>query len=174
VVSTREPGGTESAERIRDLLVRGEPGRWQPLAELCLVLAARTEHLHHVIRPALDRGAVVLCDRFADSTRVYQGLAGGLGLDLVETMQAPVLRGLEPELTFVLDLDPALGARRAQARGATGRFERKGMDYHRLVRDGFLEIARAAPQRCVVIDASGPVEAVHATILALALERLGR
>lgn len=141
---------------------------------MCLVLAARAEHLHHVVRPALARGAIVLCDRFADSTRVYQGLAGGLGLDLVETMLAPVLQGLEPDLTFVLDLDPELGARRDRARGRPGRFEQKDAGYHRRVREGFLEIARAAPQRCVVVDASGPVDAVHAVILATALERLER
>lgn len=174
MVTTREPGGTEQAERIRELLVTGEPGRWQPLTELCLVLAARIEHLHHVVRPALGRGAIVLCDRFADSTRVYQGLAGGLGLPLVETMLGPVLQGLEPDLTFVLDLDPALGAARDRARGRPGRFEQKGEAYHRRVREGFLEVARAAPERCVVIDASGPVDAVHAAILTTALERLGR
>ena len=119
---TREPGGTEGAEAIRELLVHGPAERWRPLAELYLFLAAREDHLHRAVLPALARGAWVLCDRFADSTRVYQGIAGGLGLELVDRLQAPLLERHRPDLTLVLDLPVEVGITRCIQRGALARF----------------------------------------------------
>ena len=162
---TREPGGTEGAEAIRELLVHGPAERWRPLAELYLFLAAREDHLHRAVLPALARGAWVLCDRFADSTRVYQGIAGGLGLELVDRLQAPLLERHRPDLTLVLDLPVEVGITRCVQRGALARFEAKGRAYHQRVRDGFLELARLEPGRFAVIDASGDEEAVAVAVL---------
>ena len=162
---TREPGGTEGAEAIRELLVHGPAERWRPLAELYLFLAAREDHLHRAVLPALARGAWVLCDRFADSTRVYQGIAGGLGLELVDRLQAPLLERHRPDLTLVLDLPVEVGITRCIQRGALARFEAKGGAYHQRVRDGFLELARLEPGRFAVIDASGDEEGVAAAVL---------
>jgi dTMP kinase len=164
LVATREPGGTEGAEAIRELLVNGPAARWRPLAELYLFLAAREDHLHRAILPALDRGAWVLCDRFADSSRVYQGCAGGLGLELVDALQAPLLADHRPDLTLVLDLPVDVGMMRCAERGAMARFEAKGRDYHEAVRAGFLELAGQEPDRFVVIDAAGDEPAVAATV----------
>ncbi len=169
---TREPGGTEGAEAIRELIVHGPPERWRPLAELYLFLAAREDHLHRAVLPALDRGQWVLCDRFADSTRVYQGCAGGLGLELVDALQAPLLGPHRPDLTLVLDLPVELGMARCAARGAMARFEAKGLDYHRRVRDGFLLLAGREPERFAVIDASAAESAVAAAVARAVAARL--
>lgn len=163
-VTTREPGGTSGAEAIRQLLVDGAPKRWDPLTETLLLMAARRDHLVGVIRPALADGLWVLCDRFADSTRVYQGIAGGVGLELVDRLQRLVAGDLEPDLTLVLDLPPEVGlARRAAATGGN-RFEQLGMAFHRRVRDGFLELVQGARGRYVVIDAAPPVDQVAAAV----------
>jgi dTMP kinase len=173
VVETREPGGAPGAEDIRRLVLEGAPGRWSPVSELLLFNAARRDHLEHTIRPALDRGAVVLCDRFADSTRVYQsaGRADGTpGADpaLVEALHQLVI-GLEPDLTLILELDPATGLDRGFARGgAETRFESLGADFHARIRDGFRALAAAHPERCRMIDASGDMDAVAARIRAAA------
>ena len=140
---TREPGGTEGAEAIRGLIVDGPAERWRPLAELYLFLAAREDHLHRAILPALPAGRWVLCDRFADSSRVYQGIAGELGLDLVDALQAPLLGSHRPDLTLVLDLPVAAGLARCAARGGAARFEAKGVGYHERVRAGFRLLADA-------------------------------
>lgn len=169
VVATREPGGTPGAEAIRRLAVEGESERWDPLAELFLMLASRQEHLHRLIRPALDEGRTVLCDRFFDSSRVYQGLAGGLGLDLVDRLHEPVLRGLRPDLTLLLDLPPEVGLRRA----GPGRFEAKGRDFHERVRAGFLRLCTNEPDRFALIDGTDEPDAVAAAIWAAVAERLG-
>jgi dTMP kinase len=160
ILVTREPGGTAGAEAIRELIVHGPPERWRPLSELYLFLAARDDHLHRAIRPALARGAWVLCDRFADSTRVYQGHAGELGIELVDALQAPLLAGQEPDLTLVLDLPVEVGLARCGARGGMARFEEKGRGYHERVREGFLLLARHEPARFAVVDAGQGVEAV--------------
>lgn len=171
-VLTREPGGTEGAEAIRELIVHGPAERWRPLAELYLFLAAREDHLHRAILPALDRGAWVLCDRFADSTRVYQGIADNLGLDLVDSLQAPLLGEHRSDLTLVLDLSVEVGMARCVQRGALARFEAKGRAYHQRVREGFRLLARLEPERFAVIDASGDEGAVAAAILRAVDERL--
>ena len=138
---TREPGGTEGAEAIRDLIVDGPPERWRPLAELYLFLAAREDHLHRAILPALAAGSWVVSDRFADSSRVYQGIAGELGLELVDMLQEPLLGAHRPDLTVVLDLPVAEGLARCAARGGVARFEAKGTAYHERVRAGFRLLA---------------------------------
>ena len=170
---TREPGGTEGAEAIRELIVHGPPERWRPLAELYLFLAAREDHLHRAILPALEQGRWVLCDRFADSTRVYQGWAGGLGLDLVDRLQAPLLGDHRPDMTLILDLPVELGLARCAARGAMARFEAKGAAFHERVRAGFHRVAELEPERFAVIDASGDEAEVATAVARAVASRLG-
>jgi dTMP kinase len=174
VVLTREPGGTAMGESIRNLLVNGDPGSLSSIAEALLNSAARDSHLREVIRPALAQGNVVLCDRFMDSTRVYQGIAGDCPLALIDALQGQVVGETIPDLTFVFDLDPAVGLQRAKQRGQGGedRYERKGLVFHQKVRDGFLAVARDDLKRCIVVDASLPVESVQQTILATLKNRL--
>lgn len=156
VLLTREPGGTAAAEAIRKLLL--EPGRdweWTPLTEALLFNAARVEHLERVIRPALQEGIWVICDRFADSTRAYQ-LAGAADIEVeVAALEQMVVGATSPDLTFVLDLAPSLGRERMMERGLTpDAFEVRGDTFHQRVREAFLEIAAEASERCVVLDAS--------------------
>ena len=174
-VTTREPGGTPGAEAIRALLVTGETDRWDAATEALLIAAARRDHAEKTIRPALQRGAWVLCDRFADSTLAYQGYAGGLPLDGLAALTRFAVGDLTPDLTIVLDLPAAEGLRRAGARAKTGagarsaeesRFEERTLRFHNAVRDGFLDIAQREPARCVVVDASAPVDAVARQVAA--------
>jgi dTMP kinase len=174
VVTTREPGGTPGAEEIRALLVNGEPGRWDPMSELLLFAAARHEHVRQKIAPALARGEWVLCDRFADSTMAYQGYGHQLGREPCETAHKLAIGNFQPDLTLVLDLPVEAGMRRATSRGNAGnRYEGMAVEFHRRVRDGFLEIARREPARCCVIDASGVPLDVQAAIRRTVAERLG-
>jgi dTMP kinase len=162
VVLTREPGGAPGAEDIRALLVTGTVGRWSPEAETLLNYAAREAHLRETIRPALLRGDLVLCDRFMDSSRAYQGFAGGGDMELIEALERMIVGATRPDLTLILDVDPELGLKRAKGRGAgtEDRFEKKGLEFHHRLRKGFLEIAAQDPQRCRVIDSSRPYAAV--------------
>ena len=173
VVATREPGGSPGAEAIRELVLNGAADRWSPVTETLLMYAARRDHLEHVIEPALARGAWVVCDRFADSTRAYQGAAGGTDPALIAALEAQVLGRARPDLTLVFDLAPEAGLARAHARGGELRFESKGLDFHRRLRDGFLAIARAEPDRCVLVDAAGSVQSVEQAVWAAVTERLG-
>jgi dTMP kinase len=152
VVRTREPGGSQGAEALRELLVHGGADRWSPTAETLMMYAARSDHLERVIRPALAAGAWVVCDRFSDSTRAYQGAGGGVPTELIETLDKAVVLGDQPDLTLIIDVPAELGLERAQARGGEARFEGKGLAFHRRLREGFLAIARAEPDRCVVLD----------------------
>ncbi len=171
---TREPGGTPNAEAIRALLLEGETGRWSPVSETLLLYAARADHAERRIRPALDAGRWVICDRFSDSTRAYQGAAGGMDAGRIAAIDAAVMEGLAPDLTLILDLDPEAGLQRALDRGEDAtRFERHGLDFHRALREGFLDIARDEPVRCAVIDSSQPPETVLAAALAVIDARLG-
>ena len=173
---TREPGGTPEAEAARALLVSGEASRWSATAEALLNYAARESHLTQAIRPALARGALVLCDRFMDSTRVYQGYAGDCPMSLIDALEEAIVGPTRPGLTLVFDLDPQAGLSRAKSRKAAGeedRYERKGLAFHQRVREGFLEIARENPQRCRIIDASDNVETVSARVWALVGEASG-
>ena len=167
VVLTREPGGSLGAEQIRDLILNGDVDRWSPVTETLLMYAARRDHIERVIRPALDRGAWVVCDRYADSTRAYQGVAGGTDPGLIASLEQYVLEGAHPDLTLVFDLDPELGLARAIDRaGAEMRFESKGASFHARLREAFLAIAAAEPERCTVIDASGTQDEVEASVWA--------
>jgi len=155
---TREPGGSPKAERIREALLAGRIKPYGAFAEALMFQAARIDHVDSRIKPALARGAWVICDRFIDSTRVYQGTLGEIAKDKLAALEAVAIAGLMPELTFILDLAPETGlaraARRRKPGEATDRFESETIVFHRRLRQGFLDIAAAEPQRCVVLDAS--------------------
>jgi dTMP kinase len=171
VLRTREPGGAPGAETIRGLLL--DEGPWDPVAEAMLHFAARREHLARTIRPALEAGTWVVCDRFADSTLAYQGYGQGLPRAVWDALAALALEGLRPDLTLVLDLSPEAGMARAAGRGGLNRYERLGPEFHARIRAGFLAIAAAEPARCAVVDAARDADAVTADILALVRDRLG-
>jgi dTMP kinase len=170
---TREPGGTPGAEEIRTLLLEGAPERWLPLTEVLLLLAARHDHVVRRITPALTAGRWVLCDRFMDSTRVYQGIAGAVGEAVIERLHGAVLGDLRPDLTVVLDVPAALGLDRRRESAGQHRYEQMTSDFHERVRAGFLAVARAEPERCAVIDAARPADAVAVEIRALVARRFG-
>lgn len=173
VVATREPGGSEGAEAIRALLVTGDPDRWSATSETLLMYAARRDHIERTIRPALERGAWVISDRFADSTRAYQGAGGQAPRGLVAAMETFVLEDTRPDLTLVLDLPVEQGLERAGLRGgAEARFEAKGLSFHLRLREAFLEIARAEPGRCAVIDAAQPPDTVSLAVWSAVAARL--
>ena len=168
VVLTREPGGSPGAEAIRRLLVEGDPDRWSPETEILLFTAARRDHLEKTIGPALQAGRIVVTDRFADSTRVYQGAARGELRALVDELHARLI-GCEPDLTFVIDMDPAMALARGLARqSGEDRFEDMGAGFQARLRDGFVALARRFPTRCRLIDGARPAEAIAAEVLALA------
>lgn len=174
VVATREPGGSPGAEQIRELLVNGAVGRWDAVTEALLHFAARRDHLTKTVWPALDRGSWVVSDRFADSTRAYQGYGHGLDLDMIDRLYAVTVGDFAPDLTIVLDLPVEAGLRRAADRaGGEDRYEKMDLSFHRRLRDGFLAIARAAPERCLVVDADRPVAEVQRSIRIAIGERLG-
>lgn len=156
VTLTREPGGTDGADAIRGLLVEGEASRWEPKAEALLHFAARRDHVTRVIEPALAAGGWVVCDRFTDSSVAYQGYGHGLGADFIHALADLTLGDFRPDLTLILDIDPQIGLQRAGKRGDNEtRYENMGIDFHRRLRAGFLEIAEAEPGRCAVIEAGG-------------------
>lgn len=165
VVVTREPGGSAGAEAVRHVLLSGAAEPFGPKMEALLFAAARSDHVEQVIRPAVQRGTIVLCDRFIDSSRVYQGVTGGLDPAFIDTLQRVAINGMVPNLTLILDIDPEEGLRRATARRTPGetpdRFEKETLTIHQQRREAYLAIARAEPRRCVVIDASGDASAVE-------------
>jgi dTMP kinase len=167
VCLTREPGGTAEAEQLRDLLVSGSPEAWSPTAEALLMYAARDSHIRNVIAPALRHGQTVICDRFMDSTRAYQGYAGGCDMALLDVLEHEVVNHHRPNHTIIFDLDPAIGLARSAQRSKDHeqRFERKGLAFHTKLRNGFLEIARNEPTRCHVIEASQSEDEVFGAIL---------
>jgi dTMP kinase len=173
VVVSREPGGTAGAEAIRDLLVNGPPERWLPLSETLLLLAARLDHVERKIRPALAAGQWVLCDRFVDSTRVYQGVAAAVGVELVNRLQAATIGDLAPDLTLILDVPVEVGLARRGRNASESRFEDKGVAFHQRVRDGFLQLAAEEPARCRVIDAAQGADAVAAALREAVAVRFG-
>jgi dTMP kinase len=169
VVLTREPGGSPGAEEIRHLLVSGAADKWDAMTELLLINAARRDHLLRTIEPALAAGSWVISDRYADSSRAFQGVAGELGLALVDEFHALVTGNRNPHLTLVLDLDPATSLARAHDRDdgvgdgvgdKEDRFEKKGLRYQQRVGEGFRQLAARSPDSHVLIDASGSVEVV--------------
>ncbi len=176
---TREPGGSPRAEKIREALLKGQAKPFGPLAETLLLFAARDDHLEKSIRPALKNGVWVLCDRFSDSTRAYQGAAGGVRSEVISKLEKIVIKDTFPDLTLVLDLPAEDGLARASARriaeggdGPADRFENMDMKFHRKLRQAFLAIAQIEPERCVVIDASAPEDAVDEKIWQVVSERL--
>jgi dTMP kinase len=173
VVVSREPGGTVGAEAIRSLLVNGPPDRWLPLSETLLLLAARLDHVERKIRPALAEGHWVLCDRFVDSTRVYQGMAGTVGVELVNRLQAITCGDLAPDLTLILDVPVEIGLARRGRRAPESRFEDKGVAFHQRVRDGFLQLAAEEPARCRLIDGTQSTDAVSAALCKVVAARFG-
>jgi dTMP kinase len=166
VVLTREPGGSPGAEEIRALVLEGPPDRWSAETELLLFTAARRDHLERTIRPALAAGKIVVCDRFADSTRMYQGLRGaGLRAKVDELHRLMI--GQEPDLTVLVDMDPDTGLARALARqGHEERFEAFGADLQQAMRAGFLDLAKEQPDRFVVVNGAGSIEDVAQAICA--------
>ncbi|MGO9172106.1 MAG: dTMP kinase [Rhodomicrobium sp.] len=182
VLQTREPGGTPRAEAIREVLLSGKAKRFGPLGEAVLFYAARESHLELAIRPALEKGRWVVCDRFSDSTRAYQGAAGGLPLSVIDILDTAVVGATRPDLTIIFDLPPELGLRRAAERKrqrADGdsadkgldRFETMSLAFHRSLREEFLAIAKAEPKRCVVVDASKDMQRVADETWAVVRER---
>lgn len=172
VVLTREPGGTPAAEALRALLVTGEPGRWQPETEVLLFAAARAEHLAGLIRPALARGQWVITDRFADSTRVYQGSVRGVSPAFVDALTVFIVAETWPTLTLVLDVDVDTGLSRAARRaGSETRFERFDRSFHERVRAAYGDLVAREPERCVRIDGSRDEEAVGQAIWAVVAAR---
>jgi dTMP kinase len=173
VALTREPGGTPSAEDIRNLLVTGEVGRWDSLTETLLHYAARREHMARFILPALDAGQWIICDRFIDSTTAYQGYGQGIELGIIAGLRETVLGAFIPDLTLILDVSPETRRARTAARpGNEDRYERMNEAFHDRVRAGFHAIAAAEPERCAVIAADQEIEAVSTAIKAAIAENL--
>ena len=166
---TREPGGTPLAEQIRELLLAPREELVCDTAELLLMFAGRAQHLNQVIEPALTEGAWVLCDRFTDATYAYQGTGRGMGTSLIAELELIVQGSLRPDLTLILDIPVELGLKRASERSDPDRFEKEKTEFFDLVRNGYLDIARKHTDRCVVIDASQPLELVQRE-LTIALE----
>ncbi len=173
VVVTREPGGTPAAEEIRNLLSHETyGGNWTPLAELMLLNAARSMHIRDVINPALEEGKIVLCDRYIDSTRVYQGVLERLDMDFIMDLEKYIVATTLPDLTIIMDMDPAEAMTRVHTRGAVDHYDRGDLDFYQKLRDGFLSIAQNNPERCITIDAGQDEQAIATAILPLIEERL--
>ena len=164
VTRTREPGGTALGERLRELLLAPGAAPPAPEAELAMMFAARAQHAAEVIRPALARGEIVLCDRFTDASEAYQGVGRGLGRDAIADLHRILLGDLWPDITVILDLEPATARARSRGRGRADRIEAEGLAFLSRVRQGYREIAAREPERCIVIPAEQPPEAVHAAI----------
>jgi dTMP kinase len=179
VVVTREPGGSPGAEAVRHVVLSGAAEPFGPEMEAVLFAAARADHIDRTIRPALERGAIVLSDRFVDSSRVYQGVTGGVDRVFMESLERTTVEDMMPDLTLILDIDPEEGLRRASERrggSQADRFEKEALSLHRRRRKAFLEIAKAEPKRCKVIDASRPTGKIAAEIASTiedAIERKG-
>lgn len=175
VCTTREPGGTLEAEALRSLVVNGTADSWSVVGEALLMNAARDSHLRQVIRPALSRGEVVICDRFMDSTRVYQGHAGGCDIELLMKLERAVVMDTVPDLTLVFDLDPIVGLARASKRlqNHEARFEGKGLSFHQKLREGFLAVAEAEPKRCQIVLANQTEDRVFFDIVSIVEPYLG-
>ncbi len=175
-ILTREPGGTFGAESIRKLVLEGTDDRWSGMTELLLMYAARLDHVEKLIKPALERGAWVISDRFSDSSLAYQGYARDLGADTVRKVHDVVMGGFAPDLTLVFDMDVFLSLKRVEQRASEqdeslSRFDKAGQEFHRTIREAFLDIARRDPDRVKIVDADGSKPAVHARILGKLTEK---
>ena len=172
VVFTREPGGTPAAEELRSFLLKPREERFPPFAELSVYEAARSFHVENLIKPSLKEGAVVICDRFIDSTLAYQGYGRGIDLSLVERLNREATGGLKPDLTVLIDLPVEEAFKRISER-RKDRMESESLKFHQRVREGFLEIARREPERFLIVDGRKEVEELHTLILGEVLGRLG-
>ena len=182
VIKTREPGGSEGAEEIRELLVDGDSDRWDPVTETLLHCAARRDHLKKIILPALELGRWVLTDRFTDSTIAYQGYGHGINKKALKQLQQFIAGNIEPDMTIILDLPIKVGLERAEKRMKTqinakknneDRYERMNIDFHERLRKGFLSIAKNNRRRCVVIDTTRSIEEIQTTIEQLVFTKFG-
>ncbi|MBO6539478.1 MAG: dTMP kinase [Rhizobiaceae bacterium] len=164
VIETREPGGSPGAEAVRHVLLSGAAEALGAKLEAILFAAARSDHVETVIRPAVEAGKIVLTDRFMDSSRVYQGVTGGLSEDFMDALERVAVNGMVPDLTFILDIEPEEGLKRAASRRSEGeaadRFEKEQVEIHQRRRQAFLEIADNEPERCIVIDASADADKI--------------
>ena len=167
VITTREPGGTPEAEKVRDLIVQKDGGEWTPMAETLLLFSARLMHVETVIRPALNEGKIVICDRFYDSTLAYQGYGRGLDHHMIEELYLITLGHFKPNVTFMMDIDPEVGLERAGRRIASeslsvaqreDKYEGLDIEFHKRIRQAFLDIAKHNYRRCMVINADRPLD----------------
>lgn len=166
-IVTREPGGTPEAEALRNLFITHQGQNWPLEAQLLLMSSARNLHTEKTIKPALAQGKIVLCDRYYDSTMVYQGIAGGMAQDKIEAVTKIAIGDFEPDITFILDINPEEGLKRAGTRGGdAATFEAKDIVFHMAIRNGFLQIAKKNSERCVIIDASQNEDVIAEQILA--------
>lgn len=173
IVETREPGGTPDAEALRALFIAHKGNDWPVAAQVLLMFAARVLHTENLIKPALAAGKIVICDRYIDSTRVYQGYGAGYDRAAIEQIKKTTIGDFEPDLTFIFDIDPETGLGRTKGRGGQGdTFEDKDIDFHRKLRGGFLEIAKDNPGRCVIIDASKDIQTIADRLREEVLKRL--
>ncbi len=174
VVQTREPGGTKGAEELRNLVLNGSVDRWSPMTELLIFSAARRDHIERVIMPALARNAIVICDRFVDSTRLYQGLESPEMMEAVNTIHKAAI-GIDADLTLIFDIEPKRAFERMQGRdGKDMRFEGHGIAFQEKRRQGFLELAKRYPQRIQIIDADQPIDKVTKDSMRIINEVLAR
>jgi dTMP kinase len=178
ILATREPGGTDQAERIRNLLVQSDGGSFDAMTEALLLFAARREHLVHKIWPALEKGQWVISDRFADSTRAFQGYGMGLDMQIIENLYLMVAGDFQPDLTLIFDIDPETGLKRSMKRLTESaltedRYERMGLPFHTRLRNGFLGIAKKFSDRCLVVDAAQDVQVIHQQVLKVIEQRFG-
>lgn len=163
-ILTREPGGTEASEEIRNLLLHSKSS-FHPITELLLHNASRYEHAKTKIIPAIRNKQIVICDRFVDSTMAYQGYGHKLGKKFPAMLHNMFMEGLAPDLTFLMDVEPERGLSRAKAHGSFDNYEKLDLDFHRRVRDGFLDIAKMAPHRCIVLNSDESIESIHSKII---------
>lgn len=178
-ILTREPGGSEGGEAIRSLLLKGDANKWDKLTEILLFSAARRDHMVKKIWPALEQGMTVISDRFADSTLAYQGYGYGANDEIIQTVQNTyqlIANGFKPDITFILDIDPKIGVARSMDRSGNDeqRFENMDLTFHYNLREGFLEIAKTDPDRCIVINATGTIWEVHTEIIRRFKEKYDR
>jgi len=171
VLLTREPGGTKAAEEIRELILKHREETFPPFAELCLYTAARAFHVENLIRPSLEKGFIVVCDRFSDSTVAYQGYGRGLPLELINLMNREATKGLEPDITFLLDVPVEVGISRIKSK-VKDRIEEESLKFHQKVREGFLRIAEDNPERVVVIDGTKDIGTIFSQVLNYVVRRL--
>ena len=163
---TREPGGTFGAEAIRELVLSGAHERWSGMTELLLMYAARLDHVEKLIKPALERGVWVVCDRFSDSTMAYQGYARGVDRARIQAVNDAVMDGFVPDLTLVFDIDPILSQKRVEARNEElTRFDTETLDFHKTIQKAFISIAEEFPDRCKVIDAASSRDDIAVNVL---------